>query len=198
MVITRYKVDGPKLKIALVADIHGLPTKELYKALEGEKPDVILAPGNIILESENDVNLSYIYTINETYTDRIRQADIVFVFMDKNSVPNYVLDNCDCVYGIGTKNCGSNNGNIYSHRFFADYYLQSIDLDEGYRALNDSWKESWGENYVDMIAPVTNTDGKIMVITDDKMFISQDCRHLTQGGAEYYAKHLDLDKYLNK
>ena len=29
MVITRYKVKGPKLKVAVVADLHGKPTEEL-------------------------------------------------------------------------------------------------------------------------------------------------------------------------
>lgn len=154
--------------------------------------------GNIILESEYDVNLSYIYTLNETYIDRIKQADRVFIFSDKNNVPNYVWENCTCVYGIGTKNFGSNNGNIYSHRFFKNYYSQSISLDEGYRTLNENWKNSWGENYVDMIDPVTNLDGSIMVFTDEKMYISQDCRHLTQGGARFYVKVLELDKFLSK
>lgn len=47
MIITRYKVTGPKLKAAVVADLHGAPTAELYKALQEEKPDVILIPGDL-------------------------------------------------------------------------------------------------------------------------------------------------------
>ena len=48
MVITRYKIKAPvKLKIAHVSDLHGKPTDELYKALEAEKPDVILVTGDL-------------------------------------------------------------------------------------------------------------------------------------------------------
>lgn len=52
MVITRYKVKGPKLKIGLVADLHGCPTDELYRALENETPDVIACPGDLCTVGE--------------------------------------------------------------------------------------------------------------------------------------------------
>ena len=57
MVITRYKVKGPKLIIAVVADLHGKPTPELYEALETEKPDVILCPGDLCTIGEYDDRL---------------------------------------------------------------------------------------------------------------------------------------------
>lgn len=41
MVITRYKVKGPKLKVAVVADLHGEYSTELIEALKTEKPDII-------------------------------------------------------------------------------------------------------------------------------------------------------------
>ena len=47
MIITRYQVKGPKLKAAVVADLHGEPKTELYKELQEEKPDVILIPGDL-------------------------------------------------------------------------------------------------------------------------------------------------------
>ena len=37
MKITKYKVKGPKLKAAVVADLHGNPTEELHEALKIEK-----------------------------------------------------------------------------------------------------------------------------------------------------------------
>ena len=44
MITTRYKINAPvKMKLALVADLHGKPTQELYRALEKEQPDVILS-----------------------------------------------------------------------------------------------------------------------------------------------------------
>lgn len=58
MVITRYKIKGlAKLKVAVVADLHGQPTSELYKALEIEKPDVILCPGDLATVGEYDDRL---------------------------------------------------------------------------------------------------------------------------------------------
>ena len=37
---------------------------------------------------------------------------------------------------------------------------------------------------------------RVRVFTDDGMFISQDCRHLTEAGAKYYAKILELSLFL--
>lgn len=47
MKITRYQIKGPKLKIAVVADIHGEPTEELITALKTEQPDLIAIPGDL-------------------------------------------------------------------------------------------------------------------------------------------------------
>ena len=47
MVITRYTVKGPKLKAAVVADLHGQPTEKLVVVLQAEQPDVILIPGDL-------------------------------------------------------------------------------------------------------------------------------------------------------
>lgn len=39
-----------------------------------------------------------------------------------------------------------------------------------------------------MIDLVLRQNGTVQVFTDDGRFISQDCRHLTRAGAQYYAK----------
>ena len=57
MDITRYKVKGPKLKVAVVADLHGKPTEELMEALKAEKPDAILCPGDLATVGEYDDRL---------------------------------------------------------------------------------------------------------------------------------------------
>ena len=57
---------------------------------------------------------------------------------------------------------------------------------------NDLWKKTYGDRYIDMISPLLDGDGQIQVFTDDGFFISQDCRHLTKQGAQYYAGILDL------
>ena len=40
------------MKAAVVADLHGQPSEELYKALIAEKPDVILCPGDLATVGE--------------------------------------------------------------------------------------------------------------------------------------------------
>lgn len=49
-----------------------------------------------------------------------------------------------------------------------------------------------------MIGAVQNEDGSVRVFTDDHYFISQDCRHLTQYGAQYYARIIDLSWIIKK
>ena len=46
--MTRYRIKAPvKMKLALVADLHGEPTPELYEALENEKPDIVVCAGDL-------------------------------------------------------------------------------------------------------------------------------------------------------
>ena len=45
---------------------------------------------------------------------------------------------------------------------------------------------------------VRQQDGKVRVFSDDGRFISQDCRHLTKAGAQYYAKLMDWNKFVLK
>ena len=57
MVITRYKVKGPKLKLAVVADLHGEYSTELIETLKAEKPDIIACPGDLATVGEYDDNI---------------------------------------------------------------------------------------------------------------------------------------------
>jgi len=49
----------------------------------------------------------------------------------------------------------------------------------------------YGDNYIDMVTPLLDGD-IIQVFTDDSYFISQDRKHPTKFGAQYYARILDL------
>ena len=57
MVITRYNVKGPKLKVAVVADLHGEYSTELIETLKAEKPDIIACPGDLATVGEYDDRL---------------------------------------------------------------------------------------------------------------------------------------------
>lgn len=156
--------------------------------------------GNILLESEygDKINLYFSSHFDESLISKIKEADRIFVFENyEDKVPEYVWQNADrnIVYCIGTKNFGVSNGTIYSHRFDDDYFSQTVKLDPGYEELNREKRERWGDHYIDLIEPVL-IDGQVLVFTDTNMFISQDCRHLTEAGAKFYAKILDLSQYM--
>ena len=155
---------------------------------------------NVILESiyADSINLSYVYKWDESYINRIQEADYIFTFNNKDKVPYYVWANVHPttkVYGIGSKHFGLCNGIAYTHRFEADYFNHSEPLHPIYKSINEDWKTQWGDEYVDFIAMSTLPNGEIRVFTDDHKFISQDCYHLTQAGARWFAKQIVWKKY---
>ena len=56
----------------------------------------------------------------------------------------------------------------------------------------------WGEYYIDMITPVLAENGQVSVFTPSGKFISQDCHHLTQAGAVYYADIIDFENIFSR
>lgn len=180
--------------------------KEFPKEDNG-KPNVLVADisfgrdfANVLLESpyKDSINLVYLYVWSDTGAEQlVKQSDYIFTFTAKDKLPSFVWESkkADCkVMGISTKNYGSCNGIIYKNRYSADYFAQVAIIEPGYKELNAEWKEQWGENYIDLLTPSLVDDLHVRVFTDDKRYISQDCRHLTQAGAQWYAKKLDWEK----
>ena len=132
----------------------------------------------------------------EDNKDRLLEADVVFRTFSSSTadidddLPNIVPD--DKLYIVGYKNFGSSNGIIYSQRKTEDYFDQTIALDDEVLRNNQILSERYGDHYIDMIGAVQDKDGLVRVFTDDRHFISQDCRHLTKFGAQYYARIMDL------
>lgn len=159
---------------------------------------------NILLESEwaDKIDLSYLYKHDEKYQQRYADCDILFTFSSKDDVPSYVWDNMkdtSRVIGLGTKNFGTCNGQVYQKRNDEDYFDQTVSIYPNFYTLNELWKQGWGEeNYVDFLKLSTAQDGKIRVFTDDHKFISQDCRHLTQDGSKWFAKKLESDAWFKQ
>ena len=83
---------------------------------------------------------------------------------------------------IGEKNFGENNGQVYRHRFAKDYHQLTIEMEEGYAEKNERLKAAYPNIYIDMIDMVLQPDGKVRVFSDNGLFKSQDCRHLTRAG----------------
>lgn len=154
---------------------------------------------NVLLESPyaDSINLSYVFRWDPQYINRIKAADLIFSFSSRKDVPEYVIKNMNehCkLWGIGTKNYGNSNGVIYTKRKSPDYFRQVVEIHPWYRNKNDEWKLSWGNNYVDFIEPAMTDANHVRIFTDNNKFISQDCYHLTQSGAQWYAKQFDFTK----
>ena len=153
--------------------------------------------GNILLESEmaDKINLSYIYQISEKYSDRIRQADYVFIHDWKHNVPYYVWESVrpDAeVWGIGTKNFGESNGIIYKNRYRPDYFQQTIKINPSFIDMNEQMKREWKDKYVDLLDISIVGEDRVVVFSQDHKFMSQDTRHLSKGGAEFFAKRINF------
>mgnify|MGYP003407634360 CR=1 FL=1 len=162
--------------------------------------------GNVLLESDfkDSINLVYVYRWTEcdNIPELVSKSDYVFTFTNKPDVPAEVWENLKDdakIMGIGTKNFGACNGVVYRNRFKPDYLQLCIEMLDGYSELNEQWRAAWGDdNYVDMIAPVLVEENRVRVFTDDGKYISPDTGHLSQPGAQWYAKVLDWNKIWNK
>lgn len=152
---------------------------------------------NVLLESEykDSINLVYIFTWKDKELKRkVAKSDYIFCFSSRESVPGLVWNNKkpNCIVkGISTKNYGECNGIIYKNRLSSNYFNQTLEIEKGYKELNEEWKSQWGDNYIDLLTPAMVDENRVRVFTDDFRFISQDCRHLTQAGAQWYARNLN-------
>lgn len=170
------------------------------------KPNVLVVFGsfardfaNVLLESPygTKVNLSYSFDWNPELTDRIKDSDYIFAFGERQDIPAYVTENMKPhaeLWGIGTKNFGMNNGNIYRKRHEASYFEQSITPDKELVRVNRLLKSSWGNHYIDFVALSLDKGGRIPLFTPDRKYISQDCNHFTESGAKYFATLVDWTK----
>lgn len=152
---------------------------------------------NVLLESKMGgmIDLSFAQVYTSDYRDRVEQADYVFSVGDKNhQIPEFYKAGKGQYWGVGSKRFGYSNGIIYRHRKEQDYFEQTVPLKEEFWDKVILEKAEWSNNYIDMMAPVTEPDGTVRVFTDDNMFISQDTEHLTEAGAKYYARVIDWDR----
>lgn len=151
---------------------------------------------NVLNESAyaEQLEISYIYGADTTKEkDRVEQADYIFYGGSTDRLPKALEEiPGEKLYIVGNKSYGNSNGIIYINRGKDWYYDQRVALDQEMLLQNDARREAFGDHYIDMISPLLDKDGQIRVFTDDGFFISQDCKHLTKQGAQYYARILDL------
>lgn len=167
---------------------------------------------NVILESPiaDSVEVTYIYAENykkTEYSKRFATADRVFLSSlgtDESSVREMELHclangfDVDDLIIVGTKNFGVSNGQFYFKRNSSDYFEQRTMMEPGYYEKNERLKALYGDRYLDLIGLVIDDKGTMPVFTPDHHYVSQDCRHFSKGGAIYFSKLINWNKYLKQ
>ncbi len=177
---------------------------------DGNKPHILVLGNsfgrdwaNVLYEHNPALDISYCYYTEENLKkrlSRVEKADFVFyAISDYDGVPDYVLENIpeEKLYIIGNKNYGASNGIIYAKRYSEDYFYQTVELDKVLLEQNKTDSDIFGDHFINLMAPIMKDETNSYVFTDDHKYISQDCRHLTQMGAQFYARTLDIDELLN-
>lgn len=157
---------------------------------------------NILNESSisDSIEISYKFGSDTSLIkDRIAQADFVFYGSSSWTIPKSLSDGIDDekLYIVGNKEFGKSNGIIYKNKNKDWYFDQAALLSDEFLLQNNALRGIYADHYIDMIQPLLVQYNQIRVFTDDGYFISQDCRHLTKHGAQYYAKLLNFD-FINK
>ncbi len=167
---------------------------------------------NILMESDIDdeVELSYIYTSKTALSERVerlRNADMIYFTITENKLAHdcEILDKqlskslafCDLIGVpdekiriVGSKIFGVSCGQVYARRNKDDYYISVVPIDERFIEHNIFFKNKYDGKFIDLMTPTIVSENNVRVFSDDKKIISQDCMHLTQGGAKYYAQVL--------
>lgn len=151
---------------------------------------------NILKESaiSDQLEISYIFGDNAAdKMNRVEEADFVFYGVNSWGISNWITQNVDSdkLYIVGNKKFGNSNGIIYINRNQPWYFDQRVALSDDFIRNNNTLRKIYGNHYIDMITPLLD-ENRISVFTDDHFYISQDCRHLTKQGAQYYSRILDL------
>lgn len=121
---------------------------------------------------------------------RAREADIIFVSTPPPDIHDLLNVDRDRVYAVGTKNFGRSNGYFFNRKG-QGYLLQRARADKEHVEANEAARKLWGMHYINFFEHTLDEKGRVPVFTPNGQFISQDCRHLTTFGADYFAQVFD-------
>ena len=165
---------------------------------------------NVILESPIAEDVEISYSTDKGFKKEIKRFEAADkVFVSTLGLNEYLVTEIEIMglaYGlspeqiivVGEKNFGESNGQIYAKRHSKNYFDQYIDVENKKRYIDENRRLSqlYGNRFIDMMGIVINDENKVRVFTPDHHFISADCRHLSKGGAEFFAKEIDWSKYI--
>ncbi|MCP9747557.1 acyltransferase [Lacihabitans sp. CS3-21] len=158
---------------------------------------------NVLIESVYNKFIEISYTEKMEFTpyfkDKANNANYIFFseldFDDYLILKNKYKLNSSIIWNIGTKNFGSNNGFFYNNKLNnKDYCFQRVLMEDEYYHKNNLLKKQWGPRYIDLVSMIMDAKGTLPVFTSNCKFISQDCRHLTQNGAKFFAEIISKDE----
>jgi peptidoglycan/LPS O-acetylase OafA/YrhL len=166
---------------------------------------------NIILESPVADQVEVSYSTDEQFRkemNRFKNADMVFLstlgltekFVREVEVLCLANDlSSNQLVIVGEKNFGESNGQIYARRNKNDYFEQYVEVENKKQFIDNNhlFSELYGDRYIDLMKEVLNSQKRVMVFTPDHHFMSADCRHLSEGGAKFFASRIRWDKYLS-
>ncbi|MCD4665359.1 MAG: acyltransferase [Bacteroidales bacterium] len=152
---------------------------------------------NVLMESKyaKDIEISYIYGPHDQLQkvkDRAKQADVIFYSTPKLYDVQEIGIQETKLWAVGTKNFGTSNGIFYNYKGDG-YHKQRSLMENGYLEKNQLMLQEWGDRYIDYIGKVIDDNKTVPVFTPSHQFISQDCRHFTKAGAQYYAQLFEHD-----
>ncbi len=150
---------------------------------------------NVLLKSsfKSKIEISYsdLKIDKNDLIRRYKEADFIFFGSDYPGYDDmkYLKSYLNKIWIFGVKNFGVCNGIPYNRRV-KNYQSYRIRIISDILTLNDLNKQRWGRRYIDLISIIADQKGRVLVYTPDGKFISQDCIHFTEAGAQYYAELL--------
>ena len=169
---------------------------------------------NIIKESgiSDKVEVSYCECtggnfnfMSDSYDDRFQYADKIFI--SSKSLNEKMIREIEIraiafghdlndVIVVGEKEFGETMTQVYVRRFSRDYYNTLIHIKKESLDNNMHFKHMYGNRYLDLLGLIVNNEGEVRAFTDDNMFISSDCIHLTKAGAKMFANKIQWNQFL--
>lgn len=211
--VPELNVSMDKVKRGMHAEYVDIPRHMKIGFEDGNKQHILIFGNsfgrdwaNILREYDKDGTLEITYLVNSEenvskFAELIAKADKVFYAEGPSyvGVPEYMeVVPKEKLFVIGNKNFGESNGIIYARRSTENYFSQRVVMPEGLKEQNIRESEKYGDHYINLMQAVTDGSGMVQVFTDDNKFISQDCRHLTKAGAQYFSRILDIKAILGQ
>lgn len=101
------------------------------------------------------------------------------------------------IYLLGIKNFGWNNNAVMLLPAATRYSLRVPPIAK-VAETNARAREYFADRYLDLLAKISDGEGRVPVFTPDRKFISQDTNHLTKAGARYIGSILFRDPALQR